>query len=103
MSVLGLKQQIEGHITFSKQDVFSHLKDTIPKAGSQNAGASPEGAITLPASSDIGGVEPLPAITHGTDNAILALPECTSYDGAPPAEAATPSTKTNPPGASGQN
>ena len=82
MSVLELKWQVEEHIAFSKPDVFSSLKDAIPEARSQNAKASPEGTITLPITSNTGGVELLPATTHGTDNGILALPDCTSDDGA---------------------
>ena len=86
MSVLELKWQAEGHVAFNKWDVFSSLKEAIPKARSQNAEASPEGAVTLPIASDI-----------RTDNAILALSEWTSDDGAPPAEPTTLSTETNPP------
>ena len=86
MSVVELKWWVERHIAFSKWDVFSGLEDAILNARSQNAEASPKGTITLPIASDIGGVEPLPATTHGTDNTIIGSPECTPYDGAPPAK-----------------
>ena len=70
----------------SGSDVLCGLEDTIPEARSQNTEASPEDAITLPATADIEGVKPQPVTTQGTDNTI-------------PAEPATSSAETNPPAA----
>ena len=84
MSVIELKWQVGEHAAFSKWDVLCSLEDTIPEARSQNTEGSPEDAITLPPTTNIGGVEPQPITTQGTDNTILA-------------ELATSPAETNPP------
>ena len=62
------------------------LGDAIPEARTQNTKASPEDTITLPATTNIEGVEPQLITTQGRDNTI-------------PAETATSSAETNPPAA----
>ena len=97
MSVIEFKQREEGHVAFSKWDIFYGLEKAIPEAGGQDTEASPEGTTILPTTSEIEGVEPCPATTHGTDNTILASPGCTPNDGAPLAKPTTSSVETNLP------
>ena len=85
------------HVAFNKQDVLCGLED----ARSQSTKASPEDAITLPATADIEGVEPQPITTQGTGSTIIAKPATLSAETNPPAatevfskiEVAVPATK----------
>ena len=97
MSIVELKWWAEGHITFSKQDIFHNLGDTVPEARSQDTEAPPEGIIAPPTTADIGGVEPHPAKTHGADDTILASPGFIPNDEAWPAEPTTFPAETNLP------
>ena len=74
-----------GQVTSNKQYVFCGLEDAIPEARSQNNKASPGGAITLPITSDIEGIEPQPVTTQGTNNTILVKPTTLSAETNPPA------------------
>ena len=88
---------MEGHVTFSKWDVFHGLEEAVPEAGRQDTVAPLEGAIAPPTTANIGGVEPHPATTHWTDNTTLASLGCTPNDEAPLAEPTTSHAETNLP------
>ena len=85
MSIVELKWQVEGHFTFSKQDIFCNLGGTVPEARSKDMEASQEGTVALPTTTAVGGVEPCTAKTQGADDTILAAPGCTPSDESPPA------------------
>ena len=97
MSVVELKWQMEGHVTFSKQDVFHGLGEAVPEARSKGTEAPQEGAITPPTTNNIGGVEPHPETAHGRDNTSLASLGCTPNNEAPLAEPTTLPAQTNLP------
>ena len=58
MNVVELRWQVGEHITFSKWDVLCGLEDVVPEARNQNTEASPEDAITPPATANVEGVKP---------------------------------------------
>ena len=87
VSLTQLRWQVGEHFAFSKWDVLCGLEDTIPEARSQNTKASPEDAITLPATANIEGVEPQPVTTQGTDDTVPAEPTTLSAETNPPAAA----------------
>ena len=80
MSVIELKQQVGGHVAFSKWDVFRGLEDAVSEARSQNTKGSPGGTITLPPTADIEGVESQPMMTQRTDNPIIVEPTTSSTE-----------------------
>ena len=80
---------MEGHFTFSKQDVLHNLGGTVPEASSKDTEAPQEGAIAPPTTTTIGGVEPCPAKTQEANDIILASPGCTHDNESPPAEPTT--------------
>ena len=98
MSRAELKQQVEGHVTFSMLDIFHNLEGTVPEDRSKDMEAPQEGAIAQPTTAAIGGVEPHPAKTQGTDDTILASLGCTPNDESPPAEPTTSPAEINLPG-----
>ena len=98
MSIVELMWWVEGHFTFSKQDIFCNLGGTVPEARSKDTEAPQEGGIAPPTTAIIGGVEPCPAKTQGTDDTILASPGCTPNDESPPAEPTTLPAEINLPG-----
>ena len=80
MSVIELKWQVGGHVTFSKQDVFWGLEDAVSEARNQNTKASPEGTVTPPTTANIEGMGPQPMMTQRTDNPILVEPTTLSTE-----------------------
>ena len=86
---------MEGCIAFSKQDVFCGVGDVVPEARSQDTGAPPEYTVAPPTTTNVGGLEPHLATTHGTDSTILASLGCTPNDEDPLAEPTTLPAETN--------
>ena len=86
MSIVELRQQVEGYFTFSKQDIFHNLGGTVPEARSKDTEAPQEGAIAPPTTIPIGSVEPCTTKSHGADDTILASLGCTPNDEFPPAK-----------------
>ena len=82
MSIVELRWQVEGHFTFSKQDVLLNLGSTIPEARSQDTEAPQKGVIAPPTTATVGSMEPCPTKTQGANNTILS-------DKSPPAEPIT--------------
>ena len=89
---------MEGHFTFSKQDIFCNLGETVPEARSKDTEAPQEGTIASPTIAAIGGVEPCTAKTQGADVTILALSGCTPNDETLPVEPTTSTAEINLPG-----
>ena len=98
ISVVELRWQVEGHFTFSKQDVLLNLGNTVPEARSQDTEAPQEGAIAPPTTATVGSVEPCPTKTQGSNDTIPTSPGCTPNDEFPPAEPTTPPAEINLPG-----
>ena len=63
MSVVEFKQQVEGHITFSKQAIFHNLGVTTNEVRSGDTKIPQEGTIASPTTPDVGGTEPHPTET----------------------------------------
>ena len=57
MSIVKLMQQVKGHITFYKQDVFQNLGRITLESVSQDTVIPQGDPITLPPSTDVGGME----------------------------------------------
>ena len=93
MSVVELKQHVEGHITFSKQDVFQNLGSTTPEVESQNMGIPQGDPITLPTIANVRDTEPSPTEVEGTDNTTPSSPRCPPKGETPLAEPATSPAK----------
>ena len=89
---------MDGHFTFSKQDVPLNLGSTVPEARSQDMEAPQEGAVAPPTMTTVGTVEPCPTKTQGTDDIILMSSGCTPNDESPPAEPTTLPAEINLPG-----
>ena len=53
MNIVELKQHVEGHVNFSKQDVFQNLWSTTPEAISWDMGIPQGGPITLPTTTNV--------------------------------------------------
>ena len=98
MSIVELRQQVEGHFIFSKQDIFCNLEGTVPEARSKDAEAPQEGTIALLATAAIGGVEPCPTKTQRAGDNISVSPGCTPNDESPPSEPTTLPAEINLPG-----
>ena len=80
MSVVELKWQVEGQVTFSKQDIFQNLGGTIPETRSRDMEIPQVDSIALPTTADIGDTEPSPTETRGADDTISLLPRCPPKD-----------------------
>ena len=90
---------MEGHFTFSKQDIFCNLGGTVPEARRKDMEEAPqEGTVALPTTAAIWSVEPCHAKTQGADDTILASPGCTPNHESPPAEPTTLPAEINLPG-----
>ena len=86
MSIMELKWWVEGHITFSKQDIFYNLESTAPeaRAGMQRS----HKRVPLPHMPllTLEAWSPHSTETLGADDTILVSPGCTPRDETPPAE-----------------
>ena len=89
MSIVELKQHVEGHITFSKQDVFQNLGSTTPEAKSWDMGIPQGDPITLPTTANVGDTESSSMEAHGADNTTPSSPRCPPKDETPLAEPTT--------------
>ena len=89
MSIVELKQHVEGYITFRKQDVFQNLGSTTPEARSWDMGIPQGDPITPPTTADVRDMEPSPMEAQGADNTTSSSPRCPPKDETPPAEPTT--------------
>ena len=60
MSIVELRWQVEGHFTFSKQDIFCNLEGTVSEARSKDTEVPQEGAIAPPTTDNYWGCGALP-------------------------------------------
>ena len=79
----------EGHVTFSKQDVFQNLGSTTPEVESQDMGISQGDPITLPTTANVRDMKPSSTEAQGTDNTTSSSPRCPPKGETPLAEHAT--------------
>ena len=89
MSVVELKQCVEGHITFSKQDVFQNLWSTTPEDRSWDTGILQGDPIIPSTTTDVRDMEPSPMEAQGADNTTSLSPGCPPKGETPPAEPPT--------------
>ena len=86
MSIVELKWQVEGHVTFSKHDIFKNLRSTTLEARSWDMGILQGDPITPPSTTDAGDMEPSPIDAQGADNTTSLSPRCPPKDETPPTE-----------------
>ena len=85
---------MEGHITFSKQDIFCNLEGTIPEARSEDTEFHKKALLPHPPLPILEVQIPTPQ-TQWADDTILVSLECTPNNEALPAEPTTSPAETN--------
>ena len=93
MSIMELKQCVDGHVTFSKHDVFQNLGSTTLEAKSWVTGIPQGDPTTLPTTTNVGDKEPSPTEAQGADNTTSSSLRCPSKDETPLAETTTSHAK----------
>ena len=89
ISVVELKQHVEGLVTFSKQDVFQNLESTTPEAISWDMGIPQGDPITLPTTANVGDIRSSSMEAQGADNTTPSPSGCPPKDETPLAEPTT--------------